>query len=122
MDSQQQLVSTTGTTQLVTRGVGGVPAAGSAGSDDYGAALSDDGRYVVYESTDTNLVVGDTNQRSDVFVWDSQAGTTERVSVATDGAQANAQSGLSSISDDGTKIAFSSSATGLTGTPTPAGS
>jgi Tol biopolymer transport system component len=51
------------------------------------AALSADGRYVVFASLATNLVTGDTNAWNDVFVRDRVAGTTERVSVDSSGAE-----------------------------------
>ena len=50
-----------------------------------------DGSYLVFDSDATNLVPGDTNGMADVFVRDLAAGTTERVSVATNGAQATAR-------------------------------
>ncbi|MCA9310404.1 MAG: PD40 domain-containing protein [Phycisphaerales bacterium] len=49
---------------------------------------SDDGRYVVFESAATNLVTGDTNNDRDLFLRDLQLSTTQRISVATGGAQA----------------------------------
>src|SRR5262249_16806999 len=55
-------------------------------------ALSADGRYVAFVSGATNLVPGDTNGVFDVFVRDRQTGTTERISVASDGTQANGAS------------------------------
>src|SRR5947207_13573526 len=59
-----------------------------------GSALSADGRFVAFDSSATDLVAADTNGVSDVFVHDRQTGTTERVSVASDGAQGNGSSGL----------------------------
>ena len=47
------------------------------------------GAFVAFESSASNLVAGDTNDSNDVFVRDRVAGTTERVSVSSDGAQAN---------------------------------
>jgi Tol biopolymer transport system component len=52
--------------------------------------LSGDGRYVGFRSRADNLVPGDTNDALDVFVRDRITGTTQRVSVATDGTQADA--------------------------------
>ena len=59
------------------------------GSSD-GASISADGRFVAFESGADNLVPGDTNGESDVFVHDRQTGQTTRVSVNSDGEQANA--------------------------------
>jgi flagellin-like hook-associated protein FlgL len=74
---------------------------------------SSDGRYVVFQSSATNLVAGDTNGRSDVFLRDTQTGITTRVSVDSLGVQGDNHSYNPSISDDGRYIAFESSATNL---------
>jgi N-acetylglucosamine-6-sulfatase len=71
---------------------------------------------VAYASAATNLVPGDTNGATDVFVRGS--GTTTRVSVASGGTQANAGSGLRSggghtISADGRFVTFDSAASNL---------
>jgi len=83
-------------------------------------AISGDGRFVAFSSAATNLVVGDTNNVSDVFVRDRVAGTTTRVSVSSTGGEANAASTTPSISQDGRVISFLSTATNLVaGAPTP---
>jgi len=83
----------------------------------YGSALnpsiSADGRYVSFDSGSTNLVNGDTNGRTDVFVHDRLTGNTSRVSVNATGVQGDGDSAISSISADGRYVAFSSSATNL---------
>src|SRR5262249_13443691 len=76
-------------------------------------ALSADGRVVAFESLATNLVPRDTNRDWDVFVHDRQTGMTERVSVASDGAQANGPSTWVSLSADGRVVAFRSRASNL---------
>jgi Tol biopolymer transport system component len=76
-------------------------------------AISPDGRYVTFYSAATNLVPGDTNDSVDVFRRDRWAGTTTRVSVASDGGQANSQSFDAVISADGRYVAFASSASNL---------
>src|SRR5215468_9146689 len=60
----------------------------ATGGDSTTPSVSADGRYVAFASTATNLVPGDTNQLSDIFVKDRQTGAIERVSVRTDGTQA----------------------------------
>jgi Tol biopolymer transport system component len=75
--------------------------------------LSADGRYLAFESYASNLVPDDTNAAPDVFVRDMQAGTTSRVSVASDGTQGNAGSATASISADGRYVAFMSDASNL---------
>ena len=74
--------------------------------------LSGDGSVTAFASTANNLVAGDTNGVSDVFVRDA-AGLVTRVSVASNGAEANGPSSHPSVSADGTKIAFQSDATNL---------
>src|SRR5439155_1468995 len=69
---------------------------GKAGS--LGSALSADGGFVAFQSDATNLVAGDTNGATDVFVHDRQTGMTERVSVASDGTQANNVSSYPALS------------------------
>ncbi len=79
----------------------------------YEQSISNDGRYVVFTSTATNLVSGDTNGVEDIFIRDLEAGTTERVSVASDENQGNSSSSLPSFSDDGRYVIFSSTASNL---------
>jgi Tol biopolymer transport system component len=76
-------------------------------------SISGDGRYVAFESIASTLVPGDTNGRSDVFVRDMITHTTTRVSVATDGTQANGDSDVASVSVDGNRVAFHSTASNL---------
>ena len=101
----------TGTTERVSVATGGTEADGSS----YNPAISADGRFVAFHSGATNLVGGDTNVANDVFVHDRQTGTTERVSVATNGGQANDTSANAAISADGRFVAFQSIATNLIG-------
>jgi Tol biopolymer transport system component len=76
-------------------------------------SISADGRFVSFLSLASNLVAGDTNGSEDVFVHDLQNGTTERVSMAWNGAEGNSGSVISSISADGRYVAFYSHATNL---------
>ncbi len=75
--------------------------------------LSDNGRYVAFQSEADNLVKGDTNDREDIFVHDRETKETTRVSVATDGTQANNGSWSPVISADGRYVAFWSAASTL---------
>ncbi len=75
-------------------------------------SLSADARYVAFESWATNLV-SDTNNMEDVFVHDLQTHQTSRVSIASNGAQANDQSDLPFISTDGRYVVFASEASNL---------
>ncbi|MGZ4664922.1 MAG: TolB family protein, partial [Frankiaceae bacterium] len=78
-----------------------------------GAVVSANGRYVAFISGAANLVPGDTNTESDVFVRDRRAGTTTRVSVSNTGAQANGYSYEVAVSANGRYVAFDSNATNL---------
>ncbi len=79
-----------------------------------GVSISDDGRYVAFNSNASNIVPGDTNGYQDIFVYDRQTGTTERVSVAVDGTQGNgATYGTASLSPNGGYVTFSSTASNL---------
>ncbi|MFN2582670.1 MAG: hypothetical protein ABR498_08025 [Candidatus Dormibacteria bacterium] len=87
----------------------------------FASSISDDGRYVAFESDADNLVVNDHNQGGadgnsegrDAFVHDRLTGTTTRVSVATDGSEGNESSYDPNISADGRYVAFFSDATNL---------
>ncbi len=74
----------------------------------YGGGLSADGRYVVFDSSASNLVAGDTNNASDVFVRDVLLGVTTRVSVSSSGAESTAGALYGVISPDGQYVAFQS--------------
>lgn len=77
------------------------------------ACISGNGRYTAFTSSASNLVSGDTNNKEDVFVHDRQTGNTTRVSVASDGTQANGHSSAPVITPDGLFIAFDSDADNL---------
>ncbi|HEV8111211.1 MAG TPA: calcium-binding protein [Planctomycetota bacterium] len=101
----------TSTTERVSVATGGGQANGY--SSLYGFWITPNGRYVAFESSASNLVPGDTNGFSDVFLRDRVARTTERVSVATGGSEGNAQSWFPSVSADGRYVAFTSLASTL---------
>jgi hypothetical protein len=98
----------TGVTEEVT-----VPVAPGYGYGYNTPTISAQGRYVAFSWYGPNLVPGDTNNTSDAFVRDRETGTTERVSVASDGSQGSSDGGVPSISADGRFVAFSSFASNL---------
>lgn len=76
-------------------------------------SISANGRFVAFQSFATNLVPGDTNAKVDIFVRDRISGSTERVSLASSGTQADGDSSLAAIAPDGSFVAFRSVATNL---------
>lgn len=76
-------------------------------------SVSADGRYVTFASNASNLVLGDNNNRSDIFVRDRQMGYTERINVTNNGVEANDGSWDPVISGDGRFVVFTSAANNL---------
>lgn len=85
---------------------------GANGASRY-PVLSADGQVMAFASTADNLVVGDTNGVEDVFVWFRASNTFRRISVASDGTQADNFSYNPAISADGRYVAFVSKAGNL---------
>jgi len=82
----------------------------------FSPAISADGRFIAFVTYAANVVPGDTNKASDVFVRDRITGTVERVSVGNGGIEANGDSahiGCPSLSADGRFVAFPSTANNL---------
>lgn len=113
--------------QVETRLVSVSSTGEQADEESWSPVISANGRYVAFASRATNLVPDDTNNYCpiggdpnwnclDVFVHDLQTGQTERVSVASDGTEANSDAGDQqppAISANGRYVAFSSSADNL---------
>ena len=100
------------TTTRVSGPTGGGQADGASGAP----AISGDGRVVAFASAAANLVGGDANGASDVFVHDRQTAVTSRVSVATTGTEAvGGPSSSPALNGNGSVVAFTSSATNLVG-------
>jgi hypothetical protein len=98
-----------GTTVRVSVSTGGAQASGDTGTP----AVSGDGLAVVFCGGPSNLVPGDTNGGSDVFLRVLASGTTMRVSVQTGGAEAAAGSSAPRLSGNGQRVAFESYADNL---------
>jgi Tol biopolymer transport system component len=96
-------------------------AANAASSSTY-PHLSCDGTTLVFSSPASNLVSGDTNGFSDIFVYNTYANTTERVSLSSSGGQATRDvetaTSNSDVSYDGQYIVFYSDSNGLVGSDT----
>jgi hypothetical protein len=103
----------TNSTTLVSRAGGSNGAAGDSFSQE--AAISGDGRFVVFTSFADNLDPGDQTGDEDLFVRDLQANTTTLISRATgaDGAKSNGINDEPAISADGRFVTFFSTATNL---------
>jgi Tol biopolymer transport system component len=100
-----------GTNLLVSVTASGL---GSGDGLSFDPAISGDGRYVVFGSSASDLVSGDTNNAQDVFIRDLQSGTTMLVSVSTNGTSpGNQDSHSPSISADGRYVLFRSRANNL---------
>lgn len=97
-----------GTRLLVSRVPGG-PAGDGPSTD---PALSGPSRRIVFTSAATNLVDGDTNGRTDIFVREGD-GPVQRVSLGFDGREADGESLGADISDDGRFVVFTSDASNL---------
>ena len=69
-------------------------------------SLSEDGRYIAFDSTATNLIAGDTNSVRDIFVYDGQTSGMTNITIS-----GNATSTRPFISADGRYVAFQSTAT-----------
>ncbi|MBL8842694.1 MAG: hypothetical protein JNL90_14330 [Planctomycetes bacterium] len=100
----------TGAVERVSVATGGAEGDGPSTA---AGGISADGRFVLFGSYATNLVPGDTNGVPDCFLRDRQTGTTVRVSVASGGLEADGASFPGTLTDDGTRVVFSSSATNL---------
>lgn len=106
------LICTAAAAQSTTRASVGSTGLQGRG-DSFGASVSGDGRYVAFASTADDLVAGDTNGVQDVFVHDRNTGATERVSIASDGTQADRDCLGAYVSQDGRYVAFRSESSTL---------
>jgi Tol biopolymer transport system component len=96
---------TTGVTTRVSTKMNGFQAT----DENDNPSISNDGRYIAFESDSPGLVPGDTNDWTDVFVRDRVTNTTKRVDLMSNGAQSDFGGENPSISGNGRYVAFSSS-------------
>lgn len=98
-----------GTLLRCSRAQGGGPSNGSS----VNASASANGNMIVFQSTADDIVAGDANGKTDIFVFDVGSGATEMVSVSSAGQQGGRNCEFSSISADGRWVAFGSESSGL---------
>ena len=99
----------TGDTTLLSRSTDGTA---SGNGHSFGARISADGRFVVFDSDADDLIDDDTNEGTDVMLFDRVAGTVSLVSAATNGTVLGS-SGASSITPNGRFLLFESNTTDL---------
>jgi Tol biopolymer transport system component len=104
-----------GHTLLADRADG--PTGAKADVEAFSTVISGDGHSVAFETSAANLVPGDTDRVSDVYVRNVGAGTTTLVSLDSDGEKGNNESFAPSISRDGSRVAFLSTATNFDQSP-----
>ncbi|MBK7643299.1 MAG: hypothetical protein IPJ19_09640 [Planctomycetes bacterium] len=97
--------------ERVSVGSGGTQSNGDSGI--YGMSMSPDARFVVFASRATNLAAQLTSGADEIFLRDRLNGTTELVSVDSNGLEANGSCAAPAVSDDGLIVAFYSSASNL---------
>jgi hypothetical protein len=98
-----------GTTVMLTHDEAGTE--GNASS--VKPSFSQDGWCVAFYSYASNLVAGDANGRSDVFVCDLESSTITRMSVDTNNSDSNGDTSFPTVSADGRVVAFSGTASDL---------
>lgn len=100
-----------GTTEIVSRATGGAGDLGDGASRN--PSISSDGRMIAFESDAINLVPGDGNLLTDIFIRDRNQDLTTLVSIIPAGGSGNGRSTEPSLSADGGSVAFQSDATDL---------
>ncbi|MFK8112089.1 MAG: S8 family serine peptidase [Rubripirellula sp.] len=97
----------TRTNELISRNTLGIQADSASGSP----SISADGKFVAFDSTATNLVAGDTNAVGDIFLYNRELNSIERVTLVGANVEANGSSRTPSVNADGNFVAFSTAAT-----------
>ena len=99
------------TTELVSIASNGEPGDGFS----YNPQISENGRFVVFDSYASNLGDIDDDFKKDIFIHDRQTGITELISISSEGVQGNnVSTDYSCVSNDGRFVTFYSFATNLT--------
>ncbi len=100
-------------TTLISKPIGGGQSNGLSSP----ARITPDGRYIAFRSYADNLVPGDTNGKSDIFVYDTMLNTMEIVSISSTGELGNEDSKDPAICGSGRFVSFTSEATNLVSLP-----
>ncbi len=98
-----------GRNHLLSRSLQGTPGNGRS----HQASISADGRWVAFTSASSNLVPGDSNGVSDVFLLDRESEHIQRISISGAGAQGDSASLAPAISGNGKFVAFESASLDL---------
>lgn len=98
-----------GTKELVSV----TPANTGGNGDSFVSSMTDDGRFIAFDSTASNLHAADASGSRDVFVRDRLTGTNILCSISTNGQSGNGVSIASALSGDGRLVVFDSSANNL---------
>lgn len=101
----------TGTTQRINRRYDGSE---SLGPCDF-PRISADGNTIVFQSSDSMLVPGDTNGTNDVFFYDRLTDTISNANVGSQGVDGDRAANEPVVSGDGNRVAFQSGSTNLIG-------
>lgn len=86
---------------------------GAPNGDSRSTSVSNNGRYIAFESTASNLIAKDKNNLKDVFLRDTLTSTTERVVKALKNAEPNGESWGALVSADGRFVTYTSLASNL---------
>lgn len=102
-------------TELISATQVGADRGYSANGPSTSPVLTADGRFVAFVSKAANLVDGmdRENAKYEIFVWDRQAQTMERITLNSDAKGANADSRTPGIDDSGRFVVFASDASNL---------
>ena len=99
----------TGVNSIVVHALGG----GATNEGSIGTSMTSGGNRLVFASSASNLVAGDTNGKADVFVVERSSGIVTRASVGIGGVEATDHSTGGDASDDGRFVVFYSDADNL---------
>ncbi|MDJ0805615.1 MAG: hypothetical protein QNJ78_02160 [Gammaproteobacteria bacterium] len=99
--------------QGITEVISIAPDGTFANGDSWAPSISADGEYVTFATDASNLGVLDTNGVMDIYLWYRETGDIQRISVASDGGEANGNSNNPVIDAEGKRIAFTSGATNI---------